>query len=278
MQPSRIQPDPNGAKSRHRKGRICSPSSFSEQPQPQKTISELFASSKHKSTDQIAVSSRKRQKTEHVGSTEDISSVQIGIIKPENMYTFSSSSPPRNGIIELTNSPSASPRKSSISQRRPTNFGPHSGTKKLVVKNFRTTSNANPDRYYNNVCSQLDNALSAIFRHEKISLEELYRGVENICRQDRAPALFLKLYERCQTHAVADFGAPLVEAAANGTCIGDLLRAVLKAWATWKDELVRTACALLGNLYRADGFRLLYARFTITWTAHTFYTHLRSHL
>ena len=243
MQPSRVQSDHNGAKSRRHKSRICSPSSSSEPFQSQKTISELFASSKHKTTDETAVSPRKRQKREHVDSTEDISSIQFGIIKPENMYTFSSSSPSKNDVIDLTKSPIASPRKSSISQRHPTNFGSHSGTKKLVVKNFRTTSNANPDRYYNNVCSQLDNALSAIFRHEKISLEELYRGVENVCRQDRAPALYLKLKERCKIHAAVDLGAPLVEAATDGTGTVDLLRAVLKAWATWKDELVRTACA-----------------------------------
>ena len=239
MQPSKIQSDHNGAKSRRGRARVCSPSSSSEQFQPQKTISELFASSKHKATDETAISPCKRQKLEHVGSTGDISRVQIGILKPENMYTFSSSSPPNNGVIDLTKSPTASPRKSSVSQRHPTNFGAHSGTKKLVVKNFRTTSNANPDRYYNNVCSQLDNALSAIFRHEKISLEELYRGVENVCRQDRAPALYLKLKERCKTHAAVDLGAPLVEAATNGTDAVDLLREVLKAWATWKDELVR---------------------------------------
>ena len=215
---------------------------------PQKTVSELFLKSKHKSdpepADCVSFSPNKRQKRD-LSSCESTTEAQAKLIEPENMYTFNTNGPRKTTVIDLTSSPETSPAKGPFMQRRingdvrPTNFTPHIGAKKLVVKNFRTTSKSCPDQYYNQIWSQLDVALSAIFSGEKTpySNEELYRGVENICRQDRAPALFQQLRDKCGKNVSTNLKPSLIRSAIKGSDTS-ILRAVVTAWSTWNTQLV----------------------------------------
>ena len=129
-------------------------------------------------------------------------------------------------------------RRTSVNVRS-NNFTPHMGAKKLVIKNLRTTSKANPNQYYNQTWNQLDAALSKIFNGEKPqhSLEELYRGVENVCRQDRAPDLFEKLYGKCEENLSAIILPPLTRGVSGNSSIG-ILGLVMKAWSTWNSQMV----------------------------------------
>jgi hypothetical protein len=181
------------------------------------------------------------------GATLDKVAVSTPNRKPEEMYSFTSTPQKRNGIVDLTGSPDpeTTPKKNVVSPRRPSITGPHNGTKKLVVKNFRKTSRASPDRYYNTVWNQLDVALSAIFKNEKVPLEELYRGVENVCRQEKAPALFQQLRERCKNYVRGGLCEPLLEGRRLAASPVDILRAAIKAWRTWRTQLVGT----LGGQY-----------------------------
>ena len=225
MQPSSTQTDQRGSKtgSRPQGRKPCSPGHSTAKLQPEKTIPELFASAKQKTTEDTTLSPRKRRKREHCGGIVKTGRPVVEALRPEHMYDFSV----MDNIVDL-GSPSP-----------PRNPAPQSGvTKKLVVKIIRRASKADPDGYFNNVWSRLDNGLSAIFRGEKISLEELYRGVENVCRQDKAPALFQRLCERCTAYVVANLRAPLIQEANNGASPVDLLRATLKAWSTWWTQLV----------------------------------------
>ncbi|MCJ1401029.1 hypothetical protein MMC11_004241 [Xylographa trunciseda] len=224
-------------KSGRQEPHLQSPNRSQDDIRTQKTIAELFAPSKHKDIEYTASSPRKRLKRDHSIKTDVVASLAVEPITVENMYTFSSTSANGSTVVDLTGSPTSSPRKNSVSQRRPINSVSQTGTKKLVVKNFRKTPKSNPDQYFNTVWDQLDQALSAIFRHEKIPLEELYRGVENVCRQGKAPALFQKLSERCEDNVIENLTAPLVKTVSDGSTPIELLRAAIKAWTTWREQI-----------------------------------------
>lgn len=121
------------------------------------------------------------------------------------------------------------------------NFTPHTGAKKIVVKNLRTGPRLNQDSYFEKVWAQLDAALTAIFDGGKpeVSLEELYKGAENVCRQGRAAVLAKKLQDRCREHVSGRVRAALLARASDGTNM-DTLRAVVDAWTTWVARLVGT--------------------------------------
>jgi hypothetical protein len=242
MQHPKTLSDQRGSKpkSRPRERKIRFSGQSTAQLQSERTIPELFAASKHKISEVTPPSPRKRRKQEHSGNIDNTGGLLMEALRPEQMYTF------LPNIIGQTGSSMASPPRKLPSQARPntnnsTAQSAESGTKKLVVKHIKRASKADPDGYFNSVWSQLDRGLSAIFRGEKISLEELYRGVENVCRQGKAPALFQKLCERCAVYISTDISASLLKEANKGANPVDLLRVTLKAWSTWWDQLVFTS-------------------------------------
>lgn len=97
----------------------------------------------------------------------------------------------------------------------------------------------NQEPYIDKTWAQLDAALSAIFDGQKpeISLEELYKGAENICRQERAALLAKKVQERCKDYVAGKLRDNLVTRAGGGTDV-DTLRAVIEAWSVWHARLV----------------------------------------
>ena len=156
------------------------------------------------------------------------------------MYNFSNSEH-RTGGAFAQSSPAnttVKPHFSNTSSRQ-SNFTPHTGAKRLVVKNLRTGSRLNQDSYFDKVWAQLDAALSAVFSGGKpeISLEELYKGAENVCRQGRAVVLTQRLQDRCRAHVSGSLRDELLAKAADGSNV-DTLRAVIDAWNTWKSKLV----------------------------------------
>ncbi|KAI4253296.1 MAG: hypothetical protein L6R42_007639 [Xanthoria sp. 1 TBL-2021] len=150
-----------------------------------------------------------------------------------NMYNFS-----RPNHVDLTNGNGPATmtkvQKPLFSMAKPVGTATEAGPRKLVVKNFRKTPRSDPEKYINEVSSQLDAALSAILADEKLphSNEELYRGAENLCRQGRAPQLYKSLREKCQQGIEMYFAKPLLTRASTLDDIG-MLSAVMEAWATW---------------------------------------------
>lgn len=157
-----------------------------------------------------------------------------------NMYNFS-----RPNHVDLTNGNGPATmtkvQKPSLRMANPAGLAAEPGPKKLVVKNFRKTPRSDPEKYINEVSSQLDAALSAILADEKLphSNEELYRGAENLCRQGRAPQLYKSLREKCQQGIEMYIAKPLLAKASTLDDV-ELLGAVMEAWATWNIRLVRT--------------------------------------
>lgn len=213
------------------------PMNGGDEPNPQKTISELFATSKqglkNREIDDLpGASPSKKLKA-------DRATKMARTMRSEDMYKFPSpKSRQTSEVIDLTSSPNGSPAKGKLNNGRSTNNKPHTGPKMLVVKGLRKVSRPDPDEYYNRVWGQLDAALSAIFTREKLpySMEELYRGVEIVCKQERAPPLYKKLCEKCTRHISACVKEPLVQAADTESAV-EVLEAVVRAWSTWSKQL-----------------------------------------
>ncbi|KAL8770883.1 MAG: hypothetical protein Q9209_003534 [Squamulea sp. 1 TL-2023] len=154
-----------------------------------------------------------------------------------NMYKFS-----KPNHVDLTNGNGPAMmtkvQKPSFGMAKPVGTASESGPRKLVVKNFRKTPRSDPEKYVNQVWSQLDTALSAILADEKLphSNEELYRGVENLCRQGRAPQLYKSLREKCRQGIKTHFEKPLLSQASGLDDVG-MLSAVMEAWEIWNIRL-----------------------------------------
>ena len=126
------------------------------------------------------------------------------------------------------------------------NFTPQTGPRKIHVKNLRTGgSRSDPRQHYERIWSQLHQALGAIFRGEKVaSLEELYRGVLNVCRLDFAADLAGRLERDLKDYISGTLRTEVLSKAeaitsAKGTEEEvDVLRVVLEAWETWKEHMV----------------------------------------
>jgi cullin-4 len=140
--------------------------------------------------------------------------------------------------------------------RGPSNFQPHAGAKKLVIKNLRTTSRADLQEYYEKTWRDVDEGLTAIFKKEepRVPLEVLCRGVEATCRHGKAENLFLHLKDRCKTY-LEKLMLPILEKEAAGTNV-DALRAVWRFWSLWNKQSVRVLKSIPFQkgwlIYRSD--------------------------
>lgn len=215
----------------------------------QRTISELL--SKHNNTPQgreqqpHSSPTNKRHRASSPSSSSPASARLQDLISPDRMYNFSNSEPKANGafgqkISGVGACPATMRARANNAAPRQSNFTPHTGAKKLVVKNLRAGPRLNQDAYFEKVWAQLDAALVAIFERGKpdASLEELYKGAENVCRQGRAAMLAKKLQEKCREYISGNLRESLVARTGDESNV-DSLRAVVNAWTTWNSKLVR---------------------------------------
>lgn len=224
---------------------------------PQRTIPDLFAASTQKcSTHRIEPSPSKRLKLSH----SPPAMLDGGSVKPESSNIGEGPSS-KLGIIDLTSSTPTSPAKSLPSQQGRNNgtvrllgFGQNKEPRKFVVKNLRKTPKADLSVYYEKVWTQLEAAISAIFKDEKISCskEELYTGVEILCRQGRAPWLYQKLCERCKGEVAGWAKQPFSDERLKEKD-ADILNLVVQAWFRWTAHLV---CIWQPYKYRPRTHRL----------------------
>ena len=160
-----------------------------------------------------------------------------------DMYTFSSRSPTTNGsnVIDLVNG--SSPISSRINgSTKPLSgrlgLNSHTGAKKLVVKNLKTNTSWDSKAYLEKIWDQVDEALATIFKdgHDGFSKEDLYRGVENVCRQGGASTMYSRLENRCRTHVEHDMRDRLL----GKTNLDNVavLRAVLAEWSRWTEQML----------------------------------------
>ncbi|CAG9137007.1 unnamed protein product [Plutella xylostella] len=82
---------------------------------------------------------------------------------------------------------------------------PGATTKKLIIKNFKSTPNL-PENYQETTWSKLKEAVIAIQTSKAIdySLEELYQAVENMCSHKMASQLYVNLTNLVEAHVKAN--------------------------------------------------------------------------
>lgn len=191
----------------------------------QNTISEPFLSKP------AGISQAKRPKTP----------IKIEKLKPLTQATMLNFSTKQPAIIDLTSSPPPPPILQPLTTSRPvkpSSLQPHSGARKLVVKNLKKTSKRDSETYFHSTWALLEKVLGTIFRKEKIpmSMEELYRGVENLCRVDRAPVMYEKLRACCDEYVGTQL-KPQILAGVGGNTFA-AVRIIEAAWRQWRMQLV----------------------------------------
>lgn len=187
----------------------------------------------------------KRQKRGHDSGTS--SALRTQIMRPDGMYSFTSN------VIDLTSSPDKSPSGSPLQRKtingvRSSTAATSAAPKKLFVKNFRKTTQSDPEQYYNQVWKQLDDALEAIFSRDvkPFSMEQLYRGVENVCRQERAPQLFGRLKAKCREHVSKTIRSSLISLSEAQTNT-QVLASTTEMWANWRRQMA-SSCVWSGEV------------------------------
>ena len=227
-----------------RKRKPFDPTESKPELYPQKTISELFATSKQgvkslEADNLPGASPSKRLKHNHSTAETDSTPTTMQALGPKDMFNFS---PPKSRhaseTIDLTKSPLSSPVRNRVNSIRPTTIGPHTGPKKLYVKGLKNDPKVKPDEYYNTVWERLEASLSAIFTDGKLpySNEELYRGVENVCRQGKAADLFKKLEHACHQNILNNVKEDLTRRSNNDNAVF-VLESVVEAWSRWNKQL-----------------------------------------
>lgn len=212
-----------------------------------KTITELFTTQQKPNTAANAVPVSPKNKRTRIDSspTPDLApAAQVGIgpdiRSTTNMYHFPSS---RNGVatgpevIDITSSPESSPRPKNGLRKATPNMHSTGGPKRMLVKNFKPSRKVDPRLFLDQTWGKIDTALDTVFAQGEInfSLEELYRGVENLCRQGLAKETCERLVAKCKVHITETLKEKVKET--RGRKDVDVLRATLQAWATWTDQM-----------------------------------------
>lgn len=202
------------------------------------SIQELLSSQQSNSSDVLAHTVAGASK----GSTSS-AKMEAPVVQPSkssfaNMYSFTSKSP-SSAVVDLTSSPESQKRKASFAAPRPSTFNANQGPKKLVVKNLRTVPRIDPQQYFDTTWAKEAKALDAILsgNKESYSLEELYKGSENICRQGKAADLYKKLKQKIETHLADIVRDELCRDISTSSEV-EVLRAFVSAWSTWQKQML----------------------------------------
>jgi cullin-4 len=215
-----------------------------------KTIKDLFTTQSKPNTAAAAplspTNKRPRRESSPIASTEDATPrAPTGNMSTADMYHFPSKRadiPGNADVVDITSSPDNSPAKAGGQRngmRKTTpNVNANNGPKRLLVKNFKPTRNVDPKVFLDQTWEKIEKALDTIFRqdHVDFSLEVLYRGVENVCRQNMAKDIKERLTAKCKEYVGGSLKAKVKESL--GRTNVDVLRATLQAWATWNSQMV----------------------------------------
>lgn len=161
------------------------------------------------------------------------------------MYHFTSKTTPET--VDITSSPDNSPAKPNGMRKAALNMHA-TGPKRMLVKNFKPARKVDPRVFLDQTWKKIDEALETVFSQGEInfSLEELYRGVENLCRQGLAKEACDRLVAKCKAYITSTLKAKVKETVGRKDV--DVLRATLQAWATWGAQMVMYLSITLSTL------------------------------
>ena len=174
---------------------------------------------------------------------------------PDRMYDFSGDKRGGKAVngdaanpIAISDSPTSSPVKNGFnSPAKRLQLASRSGPRKLVVKNLKPASKFDPNQYLEDVWSKLVTALSATFSGKTLpySMEELYKGVENVCRQGMAAKLYERLKRACELQLESETQR-LSETVDQCREDVEVLQAVDRSMSTWVNQMVGRVRRLFG--------------------------------
>ncbi|CAK7263392.1 Serine/threonine-protein kinase tel1 [Sporothrix epigloea] len=138
----------------------------------------------------------------------------------------------------------------------PTAFQPHTGTRKLVIKNLRVVAPAaraeRAHSYYDKTAADVDAALQAVFGNQapQIPLERLYRGVEDLCTYGQARQLYRRLQAQVKSY-LQDTVLSKLQSQTLGATNVETLRMVHLHWLAWTKQsiMVRSIFSYLDRAY-----------------------------
>ena len=236
------------AQSRQRPAATSATSLDKSSLEKQQTIQGAFSTNRKSLADQSSPKS-KRVKDKHSGpATITPRAPASPTTQSGDRYHFPSrydNVSNKDGVVDLTKSPRA--RRPSVvnagnATRRPFNAG--AGAKRLVVKNLKPQSSWDGNLYFDQTWQQLDAALDTVFSEAPVdfSMEDMYRGVENLCRQGRARDVYHKLASKLKSHINATVKTSLLSRTRKDN-VG-VLQDVLAAWASWNSQIVCRTCQI----------------------------------
>ena len=152
------------------------------------------------------------------------------------MSRLPSSPPPSHSgpLIDLTKSPKTIP----TTPLRPQ-------TRKITIRNLKTTPESVPAPYFQQTACKLQRAVNTILTEGNLvdSLEELYRGVENLVRENKGGELYAMLQESCQTFVVGTMKSNVENGIQGSVGLGGdggvrAVECIESCWAKWISQLV----------------------------------------
>lgn len=119
------------------------------------------------------------------------------------------------------------------------NYQSSTGAKVLTVTNLRKGPRIDTHEYYERTWNQLEACLVDIFagRQPQQSLEQLYKGVQDICRRGAADKLYQKLRDRCGSYLM-DEVLPILNTMRSRSTNIDTLRHVYSYWQEFHKQMV----------------------------------------
>jgi cullin 4 len=150
------------------------------------------------------------------------------------MYPLPSSPPSSHGVDLPTYS-------STINTQTP--LRPQ--TRKITIKNLKSTPDSVPAAYFLQTTQKLQRAVSTILVEGNLvdSLEELYRGVENLVRENKGPELYEMLQDSCQKFVSGNMRENVEKGIVGSVGLGGdggvrAVECIERAWGKWTSQLV----------------------------------------
>ncbi|KAF8533344.1 Cullin family-domain-containing protein [Trichophaea hybrida] len=234
--------DVPGRKRKQSPSSMQEPSSSSTSAYQQSTITDHFTS--RSQSPAVLPSQPSQPKRSKANSADSSFKENMTPVTEATMFNFGTQQVP----VDLTSSPASSSKSHPSSPIPSNNAKPstpsktlplqrNSGARRLQVRNFRKSTKNNADGYFNTMRESLSTALTAIFDRKNIpmSLEELYRGVENICKAGKAPELFELLKTHCSDYVLDQLKPNIMQDI--GEDVIHVARVVDMAWTQWEKQL-----------------------------------------
>jgi len=118
-------------------------------------------------------------------------------------------------------------------------------TRKITIKNLKTTPDSISAAYFQQTFAKLRRAVDTILVEGALadSLEELYRGVENLVRENKGPELYEMLQTQCHEFVATVLRRSVESGIAGSIGIGGdggigAVECIEAAWGKWTSQLV----------------------------------------